>query len=372
MAIRHELIPESTAKSNMETAKAILANPAMINRSLSLGIAAMSSSQVDYTPLGHETNPVLISEVEVEDEGPFTVPTPEAGDLIFLDDEFNLDSILSKAHEVFSKAFPKSSLEKPKTEDASNFESVDPSENKEDSHPEDASKSQGFDPELILKKVNQILACLNYSLEEIVANAEIKAQLLEATTFLNQYASSEAGSLETFMEDLFNSNNLLESSFKELLHATTELAKQKKEVTKCDQAISKVKPMLEMGSTREEEVESAKKIKATNSNLKAKLSKFEEMKASNHSKCAATVKAMEKDEAKHKQAVEASTRLSRRKEELKLAFRAFLKRTPISPQNLAKGVMPIPGLSTHMLFNQADDSLVHSFDLTICLSIIRG
>ncbi|MED6163834.1 hypothetical protein PIB30_083877 [Stylosanthes scabra] len=185
MAIRYEPLPESTAKSNMETAKEILENPAMINRSLSLGLAAMSSSQastdstkVDYTPLGHETNHVLISsscpasastaattssslapphpeititspirEVEVEDEGPFTVPTPE----------------------------------KPKIEDTSNLESVKPSENKEDSHLEDASKSQAVDPELILKKVNQILACLNHSLEEIVANAEIKAQLLEAT-----------------------------------------------------------------------------------------------------------------------------------------------------------------------------------------------
>ncbi|MED6174557.1 hypothetical protein PIB30_070173 [Stylosanthes scabra] len=191
------------------------------------------------------------------------------------------------------------SFKKPKIEDTSNLESINPSENKEDSQLEDASKSQAIDPELILKKVNQILVCLNYSLEEIVANAEIKAQLLEATTFLNQHASSEAGSLENFMEDLFNSNNPLESSSEELPQTTANLAKQKKELTKCDQAISKVKPMLEMGSTREEEAESAEKalaarvetlekelatakedlavtrgglskIKATNSNLKAK------------------------------------------------------------------------------------------------------
>ncbi|MED6174556.1 hypothetical protein PIB30_070172 [Stylosanthes scabra] len=82
MATRHEPFPESTAKSNMETAKEILANPAMINQSLSLGLAGMSSSQastdstkifhlaffcpkdyklVDYTSLDHETNHVLIS-----------------------------------------------------------------------------------------------------------------------------------------------------------------------------------------------------------------------------------------------------------------------------------------------------------------------
>ncbi|MED6213775.1 hypothetical protein PIB30_096625 [Stylosanthes scabra] len=145
--------------------------------------ASTDSAKVECTPLGHETNPVFISsscpvststgaatsfslaphrpkititspirEVEFEDEGPFIVPIPEAGDLIFLDDEFNLDSIFSEGHEVFSKALPKSSLEKPKTEDASNFKSIDPLENKEDYHPKDASKSLAVDPELILKK----------------------------------------------------------------------------------------------------------------------------------------------------------------------------------------------------------------------------
>ncbi|MED6198148.1 hypothetical protein PIB30_063243 [Stylosanthes scabra] len=129
------------------------------------------------------------------------------------------------------------------------------------------------------------------------------------------------------MEDLFNSNNPLESSSEELRQTTADLAKQKKELTKCDLAISKFKPILEMGSTREEEAESAEKalIKAINCNLKAKLSKFEELKASNRSKCAAIIKAMEEAKANHKQAVECSRRLSRRQEEIKLAFRAFLK-----------------------------------------------
>ncbi|MED6114349.1 hypothetical protein PIB30_079471 [Stylosanthes scabra] len=123
-------------KSNIETDRVILSNPAIIQK---FALATMASSQAstnstkaDYTPLSHETNPVLISsscpvtipttaatssslavhqpdltitsslrepfrETRVEDEGPFMFPTPEAGDLAFVDDEFNLDSILLEA-----------------------------------------------------------------------------------------------------------------------------------------------------------------------------------------------------------------------------------------------------------------------------------
>ncbi|MED6163578.1 hypothetical protein PIB30_081342 [Stylosanthes scabra] len=331
--LRKKEHPLPLPKSNIETARAILSNPAKAHRTLSLGLAAMYSShastdstKVEYTPLGHETNPVWISSscpvsasMAAATSSYLASPQPEI-------------IITSPKLGKYTKSY----------------------QNMEDSPPKDAPKSQAIDPELILKKVNQILACLNYSLEEIVANVEVKAQLLEATTFLNQHASSEAGSLEKFMEELFNSNNLLESSSEELRQEIAELAKQKQEVTKCDQAISKVRPMLEMGSTKEEEAKLAEKalaarietlekelamakedlavtrgglskIKATNSNLKAKLSMFEEMKASNHSKCVAAIKAMEEAEAKHKQVVEASTRLSRRHEELKLSFRVFLK-----------------------------------------------
>ncbi|MED6112172.1 hypothetical protein PIB30_059278 [Stylosanthes scabra] len=114
-----------------------------------------------------------IKEGEIDEEGPFVVPTPKAGDLDFADDEFNLDSILSEAQEAFLTA-------------------------------------STVDRGTIIEKVNKVLGCLNHSLEEIVASAEVKSQLLEATTFLSQHASSEASSLESFMEDLYNSNVLLE------------------------------------------------------------------------------------------------------------------------------------------------------------------
>ncbi|MED6212282.1 hypothetical protein PIB30_081789 [Stylosanthes scabra] len=163
----------------------------------------------------------------------------------------------------------------------------------------------------------------------MVATTEIKAQLLEATTFLNQHASSVAGSLETFVEDFFNSKNLLELISEELRQTIAELAKQKKEATKCDQAILKEeeaesaeKVLAARVKALEKELPTAKedlaitrggllKIKATNYNLKAKLTQFEEMNASNYSKCATAIKAMEKAEAKHKQAVEDSTTLSK-------------------------------------------------------------
>ncbi|MED6139035.1 hypothetical protein PIB30_080056 [Stylosanthes scabra] len=131
-------MPNPATQSNMESARAILSNPAMLNRSISVGLAGASSSQastestqVEYTPLGLELIPApastsspadistmavsssdlvilkpessLISPIKesFEEEGPFVVLNPEAGDLDFLDDEFNLDSILSEAQEVF-------------------------------------------------------------------------------------------------------------------------------------------------------------------------------------------------------------------------------------------------------------------------------
>ncbi|MED6112173.1 hypothetical protein PIB30_059279 [Stylosanthes scabra] len=61
-------IPKPTTQSNLERARSILSNPAMFNRSVSAGLAGVSSSQastestrVEYAPLGHETIPVLVS-----------------------------------------------------------------------------------------------------------------------------------------------------------------------------------------------------------------------------------------------------------------------------------------------------------------------
>ncbi|MED6123526.1 hypothetical protein PIB30_049984 [Stylosanthes scabra] len=306
----------------------------------------------EYTSLGHEANPVLISsscpvsastatatysslalpqhelititspirEINVEDEGPFTVPTPEADDLAFADDKFNLDSILSEVQEVFLSALQKTSSENPEAEGTLSLPSNE--NQKEDT--------------------------------EIVASAEIKAQLLEATSFLNHHASSEVSSLESFMEDLFNNNALLETRSEDLRLATAELSKHKKEVAKYGKALSKVKPLVEMGTNKEKEAESIEqaqllrveqlekelsiakqaladtqaglaKIKATNLSLKDKMAEFEQKQSSNNSKCVAALKAIEEAEAKHKQAIEASTKLNKRQEELKLAFRFFLK-----------------------------------------------
>ncbi|MED6124102.1 hypothetical protein PIB30_055955 [Stylosanthes scabra] len=201
--------------------------------------------------------------------------------------------------------------------------------------------------------MNQVLSCLNHSLEKILASAEIKTQFLEATSFLNQHVSSEVSSLENLMEELFNSHTLLESSLENLCSATAELSKHKKEVAKCKDALSKVKPLVEMGTAKEQETESTKqtqsvrveqlekelavakqlladtqiglaKIKATNNNLKHKMAKFEQKKSSSNSKCVLALKAMEEAEAKHKQAVETSTRLANVKRSLNLPFDLFL------------------------------------------------
>ncbi|MED6223118.1 hypothetical protein PIB30_070900 [Stylosanthes scabra] len=136
-------MPNPATQSNLESARAILSNPTMFNRSISTSLAGVSSSQastgstrVEYTPLGLEIIPVpastscptdistmavsssdlvilkpessLISPIKesFEEEGPFVVPTPEARDLDFTDDEFNLDSILSEAQEFFSLSCP--------------------------------------------------------------------------------------------------------------------------------------------------------------------------------------------------------------------------------------------------------------------------
>ncbi|MED6164643.1 hypothetical protein PIB30_092208 [Stylosanthes scabra] len=243
--------PRSPVQSNLERARSILSNPAMFNKSISAGLAGISSSQAstestraEYTPLGHETIPVLVSsscpantstmaatssdlailkpemtitspikENAVDEEGPFIVPTPEAGDLDFADDEFNLDSILSEVQEVFLTAVP--------------------------------NTSSG--------KVNKVLGCLNHSLEEIIASTEIKAQLLEATTYLNQHASSEASSLESFLEDLYNNNILLESSSEDIRVTTVDLSKHKKDVIKYGAALLKVKPLADTGAVKEQE-----------------------------------------------------------------------------------------------------------------------
>ncbi|MED6177104.1 hypothetical protein PIB30_094704 [Stylosanthes scabra] len=143
------------------------------------------------------------------------------------------------------------------------------------------------------------------------------------------------------------------SSSEDLRSVTAELSKHKKEVAKGENALSKVKPLVEMGTAKEQEAESTEqtqsvrveqlekelalakqlladtrtglaKIKATNLNLKNKMAKFEQKKSSSNSKCVSALKAMEEVEAKHKQAIETSTKLSKRQEELKFAFRSFL------------------------------------------------
>ncbi|MED6214438.1 hypothetical protein PIB30_103148 [Stylosanthes scabra] len=305
-------------------------------------------SQVEYTPLGHETIPVLVStscpadtsimvassselaffkpemslisstkEGAIDEEGPFVVPMPQAGDLDFADDEFNLDSILSEAQEVFLTAVPVASSRKLETERS--FLSDDgqghvPTQNL----PEQST----VDRATIIEKVNKVLGCLNHSLEEIVASAEIKSQLLEATTFLSQHASSEASSLESFMEDLYNSNGLLESSSIDLRVSKDDLSKHKKNMAKYGAALLKVKPLVDKWFIKEQEarlleetqrlcVEELEKelllakqnmsstmaglakIKATNHNLKNALLGIEQKRASSTSKHTAAVKAVE-------------------------------------------------------------------------------
>ncbi|MED6139034.1 hypothetical protein PIB30_080055 [Stylosanthes scabra] len=64
---------------------------------------------------------------------------------------------------------------------------------------------------------------------------------------------------------------------------------------------SKVKPLVDTGVVMEQE-----------------------KKTSSSSKHATAVKVVEEADAKHRQAVEASSRLNKRQEELKLTFRSFL------------------------------------------------
>ncbi|MED6188402.1 hypothetical protein PIB30_085595 [Stylosanthes scabra] len=206
-------------------------------------ISQPQRTKIEYTPLGHETIPILISsscptnastiaatssdllllkpkmtitspikENKVEEEGPFIVPTPEAGDLDFTDDEFNLDSILSEAQEVFLTAVPNTSSGKLETEGTLSFPSND-NQKENIPIPTPTTTEQG-------------------TVDQIVASSEIKAQLLEATTYLNQHASSEVSSLESFMEDLYNRNILLESSSEDLRVATAGLSKHKKDMAK--------------------------------------------------------------------------------------------------------------------------------------------
>ncbi|MED6151882.1 hypothetical protein PIB30_086640 [Stylosanthes scabra] len=253
---------------------------AMFNRSVSAGLAGVSSSQastestrVEYTPLGHETIPVfastscpadtsiiaasssdlalfkpemsLISHIKegaIDEEGPFVVPTPEAGDLDFADDEFNFDSILSEAQGVFFTAVPVASSGKLETERL--FPSDD---GRGHVPPQNLPEQSTIDRATIIEKENKVLGCLNYSLEETVASSEVKSQLLEATTFLSQHASSEASSLESFMEDLYNSNVLLESSSADLRVVKDDLSKHKKNMAKYGAALLKVKPLSRHG-----------------------------------------------------------------------------------------------------------------------------
>ncbi|MED6220196.1 hypothetical protein PIB30_042570 [Stylosanthes scabra] len=307
-------MPNPTTQSNLESARAILSNPAMFNRSVSAGLAGVSSSQastestrVEYTPLGQETVPVLVStscpadtstmavsssdlilfkpeaslispikESLIEEEGPFVVPTPEAGDLDIADDEFNLDSILSEAQE----RLPRQST---------------------------------IDRAVIVEKVNRVLGCLNHSLEEIVAK----------------------------------------SSSADLQAARDDVSKHKKDMAKYGAAFSKVKPLVDTGVIKEQEAKSLEetqrlrveelerelllakqnlsktmaglaKIKATNYNLKNTLLGIEQKRASSTSKHVAAVKTVEEAETRHKQAVETSSRLNKHQEELKLASRSFL------------------------------------------------
>ncbi|MED6136262.1 hypothetical protein PIB30_054447 [Stylosanthes scabra] len=369
-------MPKPTTQSNLERARVILSNPAMFNRSVSAGLVGVSSSQastgstrIEYTPLGRETIPVLVStscptntsimvvsssdlalfkpevplispikENTIDEEGPFVVPTPDAGDLDFADDEFNLDSILSEAQEVFLTAVPVVS--------SGELETEKPFPSGDGQTPQHLPRQSTFDRAIIVEKVNRVLGCLNHSLEEIVASAEIKSQFLEATTFLNQHANSEASSLESFIENLYNINVLLELSSANLQAARDDLSKHKKDMTKYGAAFSKVKPLVDTGIIKEQEarlleetqrlrVEELEKelllakqnlsktmvglakIKATNYNLKNTLLGIEQKRASSTSKHAAAVKTVEEAEARHKQAVETSSRLNKRQEELK-------------------------------------------------------
>ncbi|MED6199434.1 hypothetical protein PIB30_075933 [Stylosanthes scabra] len=55
------------------------------------------------------------------------------------------------------------------------------------------------------------------------------------------------------MEDLNNSNILLESSSEDLRVATADLSKHKKDVVKYGAALLKVKPLVDMGAVKEQE-----------------------------------------------------------------------------------------------------------------------
>ncbi|MED6207552.1 hypothetical protein PIB30_036799 [Stylosanthes scabra] len=364
-------MPNPTTQSNLESARAILSNLAMFNRSVSAGLVGVSSSQAstestraEYTPLGQETVPVLVStscpadtstmavsssdlilfkpeaslispikEILIEEEGPFVVPTPEAGDLDFADDEFNLDSILSEAQELFLTAVPVAT--------SGEFETEKPFPSGDGQTPQRLPRQSIVGRAVIVEKVNRVLGCLNHSLEKIVASAEIKSQLLEATTFLNQHANSEASSLKSFIEDLYNNNVLLESSSADLQAARDDVLKHKKDMGKYGSAFSKVKPLVDTGVVKEQEAKSLEetqrlrveelerelllakqnlsktmaglaKIKATNHNLKNTLLGIEQKRASSTSKHAATAKTVEEVEARHRQAVETSSRLNKR------------------------------------------------------------
>ncbi|MED6137055.1 hypothetical protein PIB30_061359 [Stylosanthes scabra] len=313
-------MPNPTTQSNLESARAILSNPAMFNRSVSAGLAGVSSSQastestqVEYTPLGLEIIPVPASTscpadmstmavssshlVILKQEGPFVVPMPEAGDLDFADDDgdFETEKPFSSGDGQTLPTLPRQST---------------------------------TDRTAIIAKVNKVLGCLNHSLEEIVASAKIKSQLLEATTFLNQHANSEASTLESFIEDLYNSNVFLESSSADFSAARDDMLKHKKDMAKYGAAFSKVKPLVETGVVKEGEVKSLEETQRLRVEELERASNtllgIEQKRALSTSKHAAAVKAVEEADAKHKQAVEASSRLNKRQKELKLAFRSFL------------------------------------------------
>ncbi|MED6172551.1 hypothetical protein PIB30_051068 [Stylosanthes scabra] len=300
-------------------------------------------SQVEYTPLGHETIPVLVSTSCPVDA---SIMAASSSDLAPFKPEMSLISPIKEV--AINEEVPVAPRGKPKSEGPF------PSGGSQ-GHvpPQNLPEQSTVDRATIVEKVNKVLGCLNHSLEEIVASTEVKSQLLEAITFLSQHASSEASSLESFMEDLYNSNILLESSSADLRAAKDDLSKHKKNITKYDAALLKVKPLVDMGFIKEQEARSLEetqrlrveelekelllakqnmsntmaglaKIKATNHNLKNALLGIEQKRASSTSKHTAAIKAVEEAEAKHKQAVETSSKLSKRQEELKLAFRSFL------------------------------------------------
>ncbi|KAL4391493.1 hypothetical protein AHAS_Ahas03G0250700 [Arachis hypogaea] len=123
---------------------------------------------------------------------PFIVPSLEAGDLDF-DLDFYLDNILSEAQQVYSSEGTKalSSLgPEPNIVPLVQESIPNTSIHEEEVTSPELQTPPGPNP-LVVERVNTILVCLNRPLEDITHDAELKIQLIDVLTFLNQKISTD-------------------------------------------------------------------------------------------------------------------------------------------------------------------------------------